>query len=201
MPRRKAIYSDYYPFHITARTISGDWFSLPQELVWCVFVERLNHLKKEVGLKTHAFVLMSNHYHLLASVDPLYDIEHVVQRLQGWISLELNLYLRKTFYVFEEPTKSSIITTPTYYKRVLKYVYRNPVEADVCEKVEDYRYSTLNSDQIKTVFPYNIDFRINYRKEKMLPWLNDENCPDWSRIEVFRELLSKDFSRLFPRSY
>jgi len=201
MPRRKLIYTDYYPFHITARTPEKNWYGLSKEEVWSVFVERLNHLKKEMGLKTHAFVLMSNHYHLIASVDPLYDLDHAVQRLQGWVSLELNNFLRKSFYVFEEPSKSSLITTPTYYKRALKYVYRNPVEAGICERVDDYKYSTLNCSDIKTVFPYNIDFRINYRKEKMLPWLNDENCPDWSRLEVYRELASKDFQALFPRTY
>jgi len=201
MPRRKLIYSDYYPFHITARTPEKNWYGVPKEEVWTFFEEKLNQLSQDFGLKVHAFVLMSNHYHLIASVDPGYDLEWLVQRLQSAVSHEVNTHLQQVFYVFEEPSKSSLITTPTYYKRVLKYVYRNPVEAGICRRVEDYGYSTLNRSDIKTVFPYNIDYRVNYKTHKMLPWLNDESCPDWSRLEVYRELVSKDFQALFPRTY
>jgi len=201
MPRRKLIYTDYYPFHITARSLGKNWYGISQNEVWEIFKKRLSYLAKAYKFKIHAFVLMNNHYHLLASADPRFDLEHLVQRLQGGVSLEINGLLGQVFYIFEEPSKSSLITTPTYYKRVLKYVYRNPVEAGVCERVEDYKFSSLNRSDIKTVFPYNIDYRVNYKKLKMLPWLNDENCPDWSRFEVYRDLGSLDCRPLFTRTY
>lgn len=201
MPRRKLIYTDYYPFHITAHSISKDWFGVSKKEVWSVFKDRLTYLQKDYGFKVHAFVLMSNHYHLLASADPRFDLEHLVQRLQGGVSLGINELLQQSFYIFEEPSKSSLITTPTYYKRVLKYVYRNPVEAGVCKRVEDYRFSSLNRSDLTTVFPYNIDYRVNYKIHRMLPWLNDEDCPDWSRFEVYRDLMTLDFEPLYTRTY
>jgi REP element-mobilizing transposase RayT len=199
MARRKLIYTDYYPFHITARTLGKDWYGLSKKKVWSIFKKRLEHLAIEYKFKIHAFVLMSNHYHLVASADPRFDLEYLIQRLQGGVSLEINKALELSFYVFEEPTKSSQITTPTYYKRVLKYVYRNPVEAGISARVEDYKFSTLNRSDLETVFPYNIDYHVNYRKLKMLPWLNDENCPEWSRLEVYRDLMSRDFQPLFNK--
>lgn len=39
---------------------------------------------------------------------------------------------------------SSVISDLRYYGNVYKYVYRNPVEANLCSRVQDYPYSSLN---------------------------------------------------------
>ena len=199
MPRRKLIYTDYYPYHVTARANNKEWFYIPKEQVWKIFVKELNLIVLEEKFKIHAFVLMDNHYHMLCSTDDSKDLGVVMQRLQKNVSRKINKKADRINHVFGGPYKGSLITTPTYYKTVLKYVFRNPVEAGIVSKVEDYKYSSLNSDEITTVFPYSIDSLINYRAQKLIPWLNGglERSPK----EIYKGLLKTEFKPVLERSY
>ncbi len=203
MARRKLIYTDYYPYHITARSNNKEWFYIDKHIVWNIFVSVLNNLADTYGLRVHAFVLMSNHYHLLATCSDHrsgYDLGRIMQQLQQRVSKEINKKAQRVNHVFGGPYNGSLISTPTYYRTVLKYVYRNPVAGGLCEKVESYYFSSLNNSEVKTTFPYNIDCLVPYKKEVMLPWLN---LPEGrsSRTEITKGLLKTEFKPVFQRPY
>jgi len=200
MARRSLIYTDYYPYHIMARSNNKEWFYIPQEQVWQIFTETLNDLSLTHGLRVHAFVLMSNHYHLIATASK-FDLGAVMQQLQQRVSRKINKAAGRINHVFGGPYKGSLISTPGHYKIVLKYVYRNPVAADMCRGVEDYRFSSLNSDDVNTSFPYNIDCLMNYKKEVLLSWLNNSTSKERSRREITRGLLKTEFKPVVQRNY
>lgn len=68
----------------------------------------------------------------------------------------------------------SVIQKPHYLEHVYKYLYRNPVEAALCKKVEDYPYSTM---QIRLglrngVIPLIADPLLEDSITSTLKWLN-----------------------------
>lgn len=210
MPRKKLIYTDIFPYHITARSNNKEWFYLPKSVVWKLFAKELNSLTVDMGFKTHAFVLMDNHYHLLATTSYRYNLGHVMQRLQKNISLKINKKAKRINHVFGGPYYGSLITTPDYYKTVIRYVYRNPVEGSLCDKVEDYAFSSLNTRSIRTFSPpvdkYNrasIDCLINFKNRKeFLIWLNQKNkSKDFSALSVRKGLRKTQFKPVFKRTY
>ena len=61
-------------YHIYARSNNRDFFYLPQNVVWDIFMEQLHLLQIEFDVKISAFVLMNNHFHLLL-LTPKEDID------------------------------------------------------------------------------------------------------------------------------
>lgn len=67
MPRARAILQSEFPYHVTARCINREWFNVPMDKVWKIFCEELTRSHDVHNLQIHSFVLMSNHFHLIAS--------------------------------------------------------------------------------------------------------------------------------------
>jgi putative transposase len=65
MPRKKTIKNNIYPYHITTRSNQSQWFNVPLERVWSLALESLSFADKKHTVEIHAFVFMSNHYHLV----------------------------------------------------------------------------------------------------------------------------------------
>lgn len=110
---------------------------------WDVFAKYLTYANYLYGLQTHAFVLMSNHYHLIAST-PDKNIGDAVKYFQREISKELNLKSGRINHLFGGRYHWSVITNEKFYSLALKYVYRNPCKAFMTYKVEEYPYSSLS---------------------------------------------------------
>ncbi|MCB0414874.1 MAG: hypothetical protein KDD50_11105 [Bdellovibrionales bacterium] len=180
MPRKKLIYTHEYPYHITARSNNKDSFYLPKEKVWNIFICNLNKITEAYGFQCHEFLLMSNHYHLIGSTTTKL-LGDVFCFFQKSVSSDINSESKRVNHVFGGPYKPSLITTPAYYYHVYKYLYRNPVQAKVVNRVQDYPFSTLQTNKLQK-FPMpklkSIESGINCHVPSVfnerLDWLNRE---------------------------
>ncbi|MGE3973714.1 MAG: transposase [Bdellovibrionales bacterium] len=177
MPRKKLIYTHEFPYHVSARSNNKEWFYLPKEKVWEIFITELNYISVKYKVLIHAFVLMDNHYHLLLTTYPNCDLGKVLCELQKSVSRKINFYAGRINHVFGGPTKPSLIVTPESYQRVLKYIYRNPVTANLTTHVEHYKYSSLNSDRFGLSSPIGSIARM-VPQEGLNEWLNQAESPD-----------------------
>ena len=145
MARKRLIYTPEYPYHIVARSNNRDWFKVELAEVWKVFIEEFIELNQCYGFTVHAFVLMSNHYHLIASCSQDYDLGYIMRILQTRTSNRLNGLSGRINHVYGGRYKGSLIGDAFYYANVLKYVFRNPVKAGLCSRVEAWPYSTVGN--------------------------------------------------------
>lgn len=69
------------------------------------------------------------------------------------------------------------ILSAQYYKHAYKYVYRNPVEAGMCMRAEDYEFSSLRGLLGHTLLtaPVIDNMGLIYGPQKILTWLNCED--------------------------
>jgi len=111
--------------------------------MWRITTKLLNKASLKYKIHIHAYVLMSNHYHLVASTHEDFNIGKVMCWLQTSISKAVNHKTQRVNHVFGGTYKASLITSPIYFANVIKYVYRNPVKANLCGNVENYKFSTL----------------------------------------------------------
>ncbi len=109
---------------------------------WEYMSSHLYEIQLLFGGKIHALVLMPNHLHLILTV-PNEDLGIVMQRYVGSVTRTLNLISGRTGRVFGGRYHWTLIDSERYYACVYKYVYRNPVKAGLCARVEDYPFSTL----------------------------------------------------------
>ena len=144
MPKKSLIRSDVHPYHVTARCNNREEYYCDLEIVWLIFSFYLNEIVQLHGVKVHAFVLMPNHFHLLIST-PKDDLGVVMKRFISSVTRAINAKTKRSGRVFGARYHWSIVTTEGYFDFALKYVYRNPVKANMVQLVEEYRFSTLNS--------------------------------------------------------
>ena len=190
MPRAKAILQSEFPYNITSRCINREWFNLPMPVVWEIFCEELNRAIKEYHLLVHNFILMSNHYHLLAST-PEANVSQCLQQFNHRSSIRLTKEGNRINQTFAGRHFKCIVQDEFYFRCVYKYNYRNPVKANICEKVEDYPYSTLQG--LLGIVPVKIPVidPIFENPIETLKWLNAK--PDDDKLEAVRFGLKRQF--------
>ena len=142
MPRPPLLRSPELPYHVCGRTNHREWFEAPLHEAWRIFCDELYATSILSEARVHAFVLMTNHYHLMIST-PGPDLGDVMREFLKRLVARLNYATATRGHLFGGPYYRSLIRTEDQYATVLKYVYRNPVKARACELVEEYRYSTL----------------------------------------------------------
>ncbi len=72
------------------------------------------------------------------------------------------------------------IDSNSYFLHAYKYVYRNPVEAGICSRPEDYPFSTLHGlmGKAKLLIPLYEDTLLGQDLEGTLQWLNRSVNPE-----------------------
>ena len=67
MGRPRVIHSSEHPYHITARCINREWFDVPMDYVFGIYINLFKESIATFGVELHAFVLMQNHFHMVLS--------------------------------------------------------------------------------------------------------------------------------------
>jgi len=146
MARKLLIRTSKAPYHITARSNNKDFFYVEIEILWQIFIEVLNQAQVLYKCEFHAFVLMTNHYHLLVST-PHDNIDKVMEHIQRDVAKKANRKSIRINHFFGGPYKWSIIFEENYYWNAVKYIFRNPIRAGISQTVSDYKFSSLNRHQ------------------------------------------------------
>lgn len=192
MPRAKAILQSEFPYNISARCINREWFNLPMSTAWEIFCQELTRTTHEHNLRIHSFVLMSNHYHLIAST-PDANISQCMHQFMTRTSRKLTRAGNRINETFAGRHYKCILQHPNYFLNAYKYNYRNPVSAGMCERVEAYPYSTLHGKLklSKLLIPICEDTTLSFDQIGTLKWLN--TAPNPEKIEAFRFGLRRQF--------
>lgn len=197
MPRKQLVYTDLFPYHVRARANNKEWFYLPQELVWKIFVEELTRLTKSHQILVHAFVLMNNHYHMLISTHVDFPLHEVMQSLQKAVSRKINRIAKRENHVFGGPYRGSLIDSEEYYANVLRYVAQNPIRAKIVDTVSSYRFSSFATDDIPVCSPRS-GIAAMVPSENLTDWLNDVPVASQS-LMIRKGLLKTLFKPVSPR--
>jgi putative transposase len=78
----------------------------------------------------HAFVLMTNHVHLLVTPADENGVSRMMQSLGRSYVRYINLMYQRTGTLWEGRFKSSLVATDHYFLTVSRYIELNPVRAD-----------------------------------------------------------------------
>jgi len=137
---------------------------------WQIFCEALSAIQYKTDFTAHAFVLMGTHFHILFSTRSPKE-----QLLAEEFHQCLTDLCNKTWVALEEPLFCDRIRTAAYYKNAYKYIYRNPVEAGLCVRAEDYAFSSLRGilgNPTLEGAPVIDNMGIIFGPRKILEWIN-----------------------------
>lgn len=142
MPRRIVPVTGNFPYHITARCINRDWFRIPLPEVWSLMGDYLSLIVHEYKVVVLGFVLMPNHFHLNL-LAPLGNISSAMNYFMRETSREITRLSGRINQTYGGRNHKCLINSHHYFLNVYKYIYRNPVRAGLCERVEEYPYSSI----------------------------------------------------------
>lgn len=170
---------------------------MKMEDVWTIMSDYLYFISHAYNFRIHAFVLMQNHYHLLGSA-PLGYLSPAMQYFLAQTSRQITKCAGRINHTWRARFFRCEIQTEHYYMHAYKYFYRNPVEAGVCERVEDYQFSTIPGllGQRKLIIPVHSDDTLFSDISGTLDWLNTPTNPDYR--DVIRRALRRSKFKL-PR--
>lgn len=173
MPRSHTILQAEVPYSISARCINRDWFGMSLPSVWEIFGEELFLIHHLYDVRIHSFVLMNNHFHGIVST-PKANLSEAMQRFMRQTSVRITKPAGRINQTYGARHKPCILGSYNYFLNSYKYIYRNPVAAGVCGRVEDYRFSTLRGllGFERLVIPLEEDTILFSDVEKELVWLN-----------------------------
>jgi REP element-mobilizing transposase RayT len=152
--------------------------------VWEIFSRQLFFIHHGFGVRIHSFVLMSNHFHLLIST-PEANLSDAMASFMKETSRWLNLGAGRINQTYGARHTRSVIANDWHFRHAYKYVYRNPVQAGICKRVEDYSFSTLNGlfGQRHLFIPLQEDTLLTGDPEATLAWLNEKPALDnWETV-------------------
>ena len=173
MPRKNLIRTNLHPYHITIRSNNREWFDIPLNEVWDICLTSLKKANTAYPVKIQAFVLMSNHYHLMVWT-PNNNIDKFMFILNSGISKLIREKTGRITRIFGDRYKWSLITDQRYYLVCLRYIYQNPLCVNVVKKCEQYPYSTLYYVFNNKKLSFSLFEPIPSDKENFINWVNQK---------------------------
>jgi putative transposase len=171
MARKRLEMSSLHPYHLWARCINKEWFQIPLPEVWRVYTNYLHFINQAFDVEIYSFVLMSNHFHLLMRT-PNQNLDVTMNYFMRETSRTIAGLSGRINQIYGGPYGGSLIKSEHYFRHAYKYVYRNPVEAGACGRVEEYPFSTLSG--LIGLTPLHIPL-----VEDTIFFENPNNCIEW----------------------
>lgn len=100
------------------------------------------------GVALHAYVLMTNHVHLLITPEQADSISRMTQVVGSRYAQYINKKYRRTGSLWEGRHKSSPVDTEAYLLKCYRYIELNPVRANIVSKPEAYPWSSYAANAL-----------------------------------------------------
>jgi REP element-mobilizing transposase RayT len=163
MSRNYRHYADGdYIYFITTTVV--EWIPLFILYRYCnILIDSLNYCRQHKGLLLHAYVIMPNHIHLIASSKPTTALPDIVRDLKRHTSrlithcleeenalfqLQLLRQLSHTgrgnteYKVWQDGYHPIAIYTQKFFRQKLDYLHDNPVRKGFVRRPEEWQYSS-----------------------------------------------------------
>lgn len=139
------------PQHLVVRGNNrGDLFGNDNDRT--AFLRYLSHAAAANGARIHAFVLMTNHVHLLATGEAAGSISRLIQSVGRRYAHYVNRVHVRTGTLFEGRFRSSLVDSERYLFTCMRYIELNPVRAGIARSPGDSRWSSFRHNAVSDEF-------------------------------------------------
>ena len=143
MPRRPRIDLPGLPQHVIQRgnNRSACFFD---ERDYRYYLDWLSRAASDHGVAIHAYVLMTNHVHMLATPCQPKALATMMQSLGRRYVRYVNRAYARTGTLWEGRYKAGPVDSDDYLLRVYRYIELNPVRASIVRFAGEYRWSSFS---------------------------------------------------------
>jgi len=112
------------------------------ELDYIRYLQDLRDVAQENDCNIHAYVLMTNHVHLLATPHKVGAVSDMMQALGRRYVGYFNRQYHRTGTLWEGRFKSCLVDSEDYVLRCYRYIELNPLRARMVDSPSGYRWSS-----------------------------------------------------------
>ncbi len=152
MARLSRIVLPNQPLHIMHRGNNRqDIFESEEDMARIIEDISLSLSKTECYL--HAYVIMSNHLHLLITPKDKAQLSQFMQSMANRYVRYFNATRNRTGTIWEGRFKSSLVDSEHYLFTLYKYIEMNPIKADIVKNSADYPWSSYRHNALGKIDP------------------------------------------------
>lgn len=145
MPRKPRFYIPGVPAHVMQRGHNRNpIFFADQD--YRQYLKILNRVAEQYDCQIHAYVLLTNHVHLLLTPASSQSISLLFQSLGRLYVAYINKTYQRSGTLWEGRHKGNVIDTDTYFLTCMQYIELNPVRAKMVSHPEDYPWSSYSAN-------------------------------------------------------
>ncbi len=108
------------------------------------YLEKLKQACNAHGCDIHAYVLMTNHVHLLVTPFEEHSLPKAMQMLGRYYVQYYNYCYQRTGTLWEGRYKATLIDSEAYLLTCMRYIELNPVRADMVAHPSEYPWSSYH---------------------------------------------------------
>ena len=106
-----------------------------------LFLETISEMSERFEVDIFAYVLMSNHYHLLVRTNRV-NLKKAMQWFGTTYTRRFNNRNFKKGHLFQGRYKSILVQNDAYLMQLSCYIHRNPLRAGIVRRLIDYKWSS-----------------------------------------------------------
>jgi putative transposase len=141
MPRRPRVNLAGYSQHVVQRGHNREACFYVEE-DYRFYLHWLEEAAKKYGCDIHAYVLMTNHVHLLVTPHTPSSLARLMQSLGRRYAQYVNRFYARSGSVWEGRYRASLIQAEEYLLTCYRYIEMNPVRANMVRDAGEYRWSS-----------------------------------------------------------
>lgn len=145
MPRRPRLFLPNIPLHVIQRGNNRHLCFVTDE-DYRLYLDWLQEYAETAGCRIHAYVLMTNHVHLLLSADSANAPGALMKALGQRYVQHFNRTYQRSGTLWEGRYRSSLTQTEIYLLTCQRYIELNPVRAKMVSHPAEYRWSSYRAN-------------------------------------------------------
>jgi len=110
------------------------------------YLDWLTEAARGAGVSIHAYVLMANHIHLLATAATATALGRCMQSVGIRYTRYVNGQQQRTGTLWDGPYRAAAITDDAYFLACSRYIEMNPVRAGLAETPATWRWSSYRAN-------------------------------------------------------
>ncbi|TKK71659.1 transposase [Ilyomonas limi] len=162
------IYDQNNPYYLTFQVVKWvDVFTRNEYKQ--IVINSFDYCRKHKGLELYAYVLMTNHIHLIARAKEPFQLSDIIRDFKkftanqllpllqlpqesrsDWIMKRFEFAAREHqrnshYQLWTHENHAVELFTPAFTQQKMEYIHNNPVRTGIVEKPEDYLYSSARN--------------------------------------------------------
>ena len=163
------------------------------------YLKLIKQTKEEFDLQILSYCMMYNHAHFLIYVEDDEELTKFMHKANLKYAKYYNKKNERVGYVFRDRYKAQPIMSRAHLLKCIEYIHNNPVKAHICNKPENYKYSSYKFNMFKSdsIIEKSVRNFINFKmsngedKEEFVFMENEEE----DKIDICKRIINDIYEK------